>query len=708
MFTWAKIELEGGHDAGFWIALLIAIVGLAHPTRADDLDRVIEAAISRAADNAPQVREALAKVPDAQRAGMRFLVAYMPERDLKTLTADFLLTNVDLAYRARDKAPWKDQLSDEMFFNDVLPYAIISETRDGWRAAFYKKLLPLVAEAKTPGEAAVILNQKIFDLYGVKFSRKRTKADQSPLETIESGMASCTGLSIMLVNACRAVGVPARLVGTPMWVDRSGNHSWVEVYDNGWHFTGAAEPSGDKLNRGWFSKRATTAKRDNKMHAIYAISYRPTGTKFPVRFTLDAALVDAINVTDRYTQLDKPQAAEPMVKMDIEASLHAVAQLEKYLKSDPAQRPAIGEQLFADVPLTAEHAAQAQQLLWEDHVRQIRKTRAQEMKDRKLTHGDKVMPFFYSFSGKPPASGRSLYISMHGGGGAPAAVNDRQWENQKRLYHVEEGVYVAPRAPTNTWNLWHQKHIDVLFDRLIENMIVFEQVDPNRVYLLGYSAGGDGVYQLAPRMADRFAAASMMAGHPNDASPLGLRNLPFSIHVGANDAAYKRNQVARNWGDKLDNLQKEYPGGYVHWTKIYPAKGHWMDREDAAALPWMAKYTRDPLPKKIVWRQDDVTHTRFYWLAIPEDRARKNAEVRASRDGQHIDIQSADLKQLIVRLNDQMVDLDKSVKITKGSQTLFEGRASRTIGTLAQSLGERGDPASVFSAQVSVKLPETP
>ena len=38
-------------------------------------------------------------------------------------------------------------------------------------------------------------------------------------------------------------------------------------------------------------------------------------------------------------------------------------------------------------------------------------------------------------------------------------------------------------------------------DRLIENLVVFEGVDPNRVYLLGYSAGGDGVYQLAPRMA---------------------------------------------------------------------------------------------------------------------------------------------------------------------------------------------------------------
>ena len=52
------------------------------------------------------------------------------------------------------------------------------------------------------------------------------------------------------------------------------------------------------------------------------------------------------------------------------------------------------------------------------------------------------------------------------------------------------------------------------------------------LYVLGYSAGGDGVYQLAPRLADRWAAAGMMAGNPNDASPLNLRNLGFALHVG--------------------------------------------------------------------------------------------------------------------------------------------------------------------------------
>src|SRR5262249_58632623 len=89
------------------------------------------------------------------------------------------------------------------------------------------------------------------------------------------------------------------------------------------------------------------------------------------------------------------------------------------------------------------------------------------------------------------------------------------------LYKLSEGIYVAPRAPTNTWNLWHEGHIDRLFGRLIEDYIALGAIDPDRVYVMGYSAGGDGVYQIGPRLADRWAGAAMMAGHPN---PAALRN----------------------------------------------------------------------------------------------------------------------------------------------------------------------------------------
>src|SRR5262249_45319758 len=145
-----------------------------------------------------------------------------------------------------------------------------------------------------------------------------------------------------------------------------------------------------------------------------------------------------------------------------------------------------------------------------------------------------------------------------------------QWQNQIKLYEPAEGVYIAPRAPTNTWNLWHEAHIDPLFDRLIGDCVALKDVNPDKVYLMGYSAGGDGVWQLAPRMADRFAAAAMMAGHPNEASQLPLRNLPFAIFVGGKDSAFNRNKVAKEKSDLLDVLQKKDSAGYEHVVRIYP------------------------------------------------------------------------------------------------------------------------------------------
>ncbi len=384
-------------------------------------------------------------------------------------------------------------------------------------------------------------------------------------------------------------------------------------------------------------------------------------------------------------------------------SASATQQLQQYLQQPAGDRGALTKQAFAAQPLTKAEAQKAAKMLRADYFAAIRPERQKEITAGEMKLGGKTMRVFHSLHGKKPATGRSLYISMHGGGGAPARINDSQWRNQQRLYRIDEGVYVAPRAPTDTWNLWHQAHIDDFFDRLIENMVAVHNVNPDRVYLLGYSAGGDGAYQLAPRMADRFAAASMMAGHPNDASPRSLRNLPFAIHVGARDAAYKRNTVAAEWGKKLDALQKEDPKGYVHHTQIHAGKGHWMDRQDAVALPWMAKFNRQPLPQRIVWRQDDVTHQRFYWLEVGAEDAKRGAEIIATRSGQTFEIESEDVSSVTLLLNDDMVDLDQPVIVKSGGKTVFEGKAPRTIASLQQSL-ERRSTAPLFSARVDVQL----
>jgi hypothetical protein len=308
--------------------------------------------------------------------------------------------------------------------------------------------------------------------------------------------------------------------------------------------------------------------------------------------------------------------------------------------------------------------------------------------------------------GDKPKDGWNLFISMHGGGNADPAVNDEQWQNQIKLYQPANSLYVCPRAPTNTWNLWHEAHIDPLFTRLIEDAIVLEGVDPNHVYLMGYSAGGDGTYALAPRMADSLAAASMMAGHPNDASPLGLRNLPFTIHVGALDDGYHRNEVATQWGEKLDALQKDDPQGYVHEVHLHAGRAHWMNLEDAVAVDWMLQYTRNPLPDKVVWKQsNDTTHDRFYWLATPHDEAKKGQLIVASRKGQNVDIEKVEgVHSVTMLLSDAMADLDQPVTINFGGKELFKGTVSRTVAQLHSTLVDRGDPELVFSAHQTVSV----
>jgi hypothetical protein len=257
-------------------------------------------ALKRAGKNRPELEQALAKAPADQQPGLRFLILNMPDRDLHDLSAAYLLENLKLAYQAWNESPWKKDIPEAIFFNDILPYANINERRDDWRKEFYEKFHPLVKDAKTAAQAGAILNQKVFPLVKVKYSTQRPKADQSATESIKAGLASCTGLSVLLIDACRSVGVPARFVGTPLWTDNSGNHSWVEIWDHGWHFTGAAEPTGDKLDEAWFVNRASTAKRDDARNAIYAVSFRKTPLAFPFVWDPDIKYVSAVNVTDRY------------------------------------------------------------------------------------------------------------------------------------------------------------------------------------------------------------------------------------------------------------------------------------------------------------------------------------------------------------------------------------------------------------------------
>jgi hypothetical protein len=381
-----------------------------------------------------------------------------------------------------------------------------------------------------------------------------------------------------------------------------------------------------------------------------------------------------------------------------------VEDLAAWLKLDRASRPALETQAFARIPLTAAESEQARKAIWEERNLYVKSAWGAQWTGKRLVDAKGLqMRFDYRTYGAKPAAGYDLHISMHGGGEAAASVNDQQWQNQITLYHPP-GIYLAPRAPTDTWNMWFQDHIDGFFDRIIQLCVANLGVNPDRVYIMGYSAGGDGTYQLGPRMADRWAAGAMMAGHPNDASPVNLRNIGFTLHVGALDAAFNRNTMVPEFARKIQALQDADPGFYQYHAQVHAGKPHWMDLEDTVALPWMAAFTRSPHPAKVVWLQDGTgvrTQQQSYWVGRPDRKdSLLKASVTAEIEGQEVRVLATNLDSVVVFLNDSLLDLDKPVAFFWKGAKVGEALVPRTSASLYQTSEARGDRAYIYPARL--------
>jgi hypothetical protein len=258
------------------------------------------------------------KREDAVRC-VDFLAANLSAEDRtnNALTTGLMRENIDYALRARRDFFWCRQLPEKIFLNDVLPYAVADETRDPWRQEFFEKFSPVVKNCTNAAAAVQAIQKHIVAVTGVNYNTKRRAPNQSPRESMASGMASCTGLSILLIDACRSVGIPARLAGVLIWADGSGNHNWVEVWvDGGWHFT-EYYPDKNGFDRGWLLDRLAGVKGNDPATAVWASSWEKTGEWFPLIWRMKknpvrsndifAPVLPALNVTGRYLELARRQ-----------------------------------------------------------------------------------------------------------------------------------------------------------------------------------------------------------------------------------------------------------------------------------------------------------------------------------------------------------------------------------------------------------------
>lgn len=796
------------HVVGYFFSLaalalcLLGNVAESQPAVSNWWSGEIETRLVQAGTNRAEMVKALNEATGARREGMAFLIENMPTTDLRTLSAPFLQTNLNLAYEAWKSAPWHTNVTKGMFLNDVLPYVCMNEARDPWREELHRVGAPMISACKTPGEAAQVLNRKIFPHFKVRYNTSRRRPDQSPRESIETGIATCTGLSILLVDACRAVGIPARVAGTSMWSNMRGNHTWVEVWDGGWHFVGAAEPDDAGLDHAWFAHDATEAKRDVPQHAIYATSFRRTDVFFPLVWLPGDKSVSAVNVTERYASKNSGVAAglaRLSVKVIEASGKRAVAEVVVTEAANPATRiveksrgeiadlndfaafnltagsryhiaaQLDGRAAEADVTVTDKAgqivtltlldkptptpaaeaiwplpavdaaaltdelgkyfaAAEAVQAKWtfpaklEQLLAQnqpvVRQAAWEAYRTAPIHAGLKtnfdgqiatfeqyVSPYTLKQVGTRPAQGWPLFIAMHGGGGAPKEVNDSQWKHMQIYYkdHPESGgyLYLALRAPNDSWNGFYDDYVYPLIDNLVRQFRLFGDIDPDKVFIMGYSHGGYGAYAIGPKMPDRFAAihASAAAATDGETTPKTLRTTPFTVMVGELDTMYGRYERNLKFKAEVEKLRGDRTDIYPGSVTIVKGNGH-TGLPDRDKIKDLYPAVRNPVPRELDWLMTDKVVRDFFWLRV--EQPAKQAEILAScRDNRFVITANETVAGATVFMDSRLVDFSKPVDIELNGSTTTR-RFVPSLKTFCESLARRGDPAFAFSAEFSV------
>ena len=211
-------------------------------------------------------------------------------------------TGVNLSLTAKKEFPWAWNIPKDIWYDYNLPYASVNEARNNWRPLISNLSIPLLEyltiniKSNQPSieEVVSVINgdinpsyeniwTKMGSIYNgspIKFVAGQTPLIFDPMSIIAYGYASCTGISIVLIDALRSVGICARLTGTPAWHgnESEGNHNWLEVYspDLPFHWglieglpAGSGENISDPCNK-WFCGPSQFGSNSTGISPVYA------------------------------------------------------------------------------------------------------------------------------------------------------------------------------------------------------------------------------------------------------------------------------------------------------------------------------------------------------------------------------------------------------------------------------------------------------
>jgi predicted esterase len=295
---------------------------------------------------------------------------------------------------------------------------------------------------------------------------------------------------------------------------------------------------------------------------------------------------------------------------------------------------------------------------------------------------------------KPPFP---LLIRLHGSGGSA-----QSFDGTHTAKAFDGFVIVTPEIPSRDRQAWNDDGGQEVVDRLYRKAIAELAVDPDRVYLSGFSAGSGGAMKFAEFWPHRFAGLHCVGRlwHADDDEPewsmAAAYLVPGVFIVGLRDRE-----------ERIDGFlaAEEYAERWsLDWTFHFdPDRGHVPFSDmDEEALTWLREKVRVRYPKKICavyhfYRNEEeeaVGRRRVYWLEATEHTP--FAPASGVVDGQTITVDAPRVKKGFVLVNDRLLDLDLPVTLVVNEATVFEGLVERSVEHLLGSWEADRDPGLLY------------
>jgi predicted esterase len=269
-----------------------------------------------------------------------------------------------------------------------------------------------------------------------------------------------------------------------------------------------------------------------------------------------------------------------------------------------------------------------------------------------------------------------LILSLHGAGGNGPGEIDFIWTR-----HLDEwpGFIAAPSGQPPGAQWFPEQEAFVL--AVLRDVQERYNIDANRVYLNGFSNGGNGAWYHAQHHPGRFAAVCTRGGgNPSPGLLVNLLHVPVYIIHGEQDGTIRVDS------DRRSAQQLRELGYTVTYTEM-AGVGHrpGLD-ENPKVLEFFQEHPRDPWPRTLRFRPD-AEGFRNLWLEVPAGAG--GGEVEATVEGNRITITGA--RRVVLWLADGLVDLDQDVTVVLDGEEVHAGPVPRRLPDLLQDLDARFD-----------------